>query len=480
MGTAVQPVIDEKAFQRWYAGIAKKTGLNPDPDDPRHFYDYRAAFQAGAKPDSTGHWPSQFKRVGHPNLIVDGQDTRTGASIMDPEIPLQDWIKILHNAARIKPGHAKYAEARQVAQIALANIRGLNQQAGEMDKFAPTQQAPPPTSLSQKVQDVQTGLGIGALQGASSGLGQPIAGALSALQGQGFGAGEQAFQEGLGAVREAAPVSTTVGNIGGALISPLAQVLPAPVGALKGAFTGGVLGGVQGLAEGQGSLSERTPTALLGAFGGALGGAAVGGLVKKLTPLAVMAAKKIRFAPGTSAAEMAIARELAAETAVRAKLARDGYPPHAIEEVVRQLKAGKHIPTAPGPEVPVAQRPGETMVRTAPRGFEVHGTRATPPAPKGGSFWEQLRGTPVRDLGKGKTLPYYPRGGKVEQSMAPFPASSPAAPSVVPQQMQIFIDYLKGASPWDIGARVGTLRDLGIPVPPEAEAQIFQMLFGAH
>lgn len=68
----------EPQFQDWYAGHAQNLGLNPDPDDPLHFYDYRAAFRAGAAPDETGHWPSQFKREGHPRLILDGVDTRTG------------------------------------------------------------------------------------------------------------------------------------------------------------------------------------------------------------------------------------------------------------------------------------------------------------------------------------------------------------------------------------------------------------------
>lgn len=68
----------EAAFQAWYATRAADQGLDPNPDDPRHFYDYRAAFRAGAEPDMTGHWPSQFKLEGHPRLILDGIDTRTG------------------------------------------------------------------------------------------------------------------------------------------------------------------------------------------------------------------------------------------------------------------------------------------------------------------------------------------------------------------------------------------------------------------
>ena len=54
---------EEKEFQSWYQDWSKKLGLNPDPDDPQHFYDYRAAFRGGAEPtvESGWHWPSEFK-----------------------------------------------------------------------------------------------------------------------------------------------------------------------------------------------------------------------------------------------------------------------------------------------------------------------------------------------------------------------------------------------------------------------------------
>jgi len=78
---AAAPKVDEAAFQQWYSAVAGKQGLNPNPDDPQHFYDYRAAYAAGASPDATGHWPSQFKMEGHPNLIVNGVNTKTGETI---------------------------------------------------------------------------------------------------------------------------------------------------------------------------------------------------------------------------------------------------------------------------------------------------------------------------------------------------------------------------------------------------------------
>lgn len=68
----------KQAFPDWFAAQAQKHGLNPDVDDPRHFYDWRKAWVAGAEPDAHGRWPSKFRLAGHPDLIVDGVDTRTG------------------------------------------------------------------------------------------------------------------------------------------------------------------------------------------------------------------------------------------------------------------------------------------------------------------------------------------------------------------------------------------------------------------
>jgi len=71
----------EADFQKWYANISQKKGLNPNPDDPKHHYDYRAAYHAGMSPDESGHWPSEFKTADHPNRFVNGIDTITGKSI---------------------------------------------------------------------------------------------------------------------------------------------------------------------------------------------------------------------------------------------------------------------------------------------------------------------------------------------------------------------------------------------------------------
>jgi hypothetical protein len=62
-------------FAAWYAALAQATGVSPDPDDPLHQYNYRQAFVGGAEPDENLHMPSIYKRPGHPNRFVDGEDT---------------------------------------------------------------------------------------------------------------------------------------------------------------------------------------------------------------------------------------------------------------------------------------------------------------------------------------------------------------------------------------------------------------------
>jgi len=73
----------EDNFLKAYSIMATKWGLSSDPDDPKHFYDYRALYEETGKlePDATGHFPSKFKLEGHPNMIVDNINTKTGKSV---------------------------------------------------------------------------------------------------------------------------------------------------------------------------------------------------------------------------------------------------------------------------------------------------------------------------------------------------------------------------------------------------------------
>jgi hypothetical protein len=85
---ASKPAFDERAFQSWYGDWARKTGINPNPDDPLQKYDYRGAYSAGVVPqidpgDGRYHWDSRFKADDHPNRFVNGEDTKTGRRV-DP------------------------------------------------------------------------------------------------------------------------------------------------------------------------------------------------------------------------------------------------------------------------------------------------------------------------------------------------------------------------------------------------------------
>lgn len=71
----------EANFQQWYRTWADRAGLDPDPDNPLHMYDYRAAYRAGDRPevdpgDGLYHWPSTWKSDSHPNRFVQGVDTK--------------------------------------------------------------------------------------------------------------------------------------------------------------------------------------------------------------------------------------------------------------------------------------------------------------------------------------------------------------------------------------------------------------------
>ena len=97
-------------FDNWYAGHAKKWKLNPNPDDPRHFYDYRTAYKQGFRPDESGHMDSRFKAKGHPREVIDGVNTRTGERVevakpaQDRDLTVGQFQNILRTFGRLKRG----------------------------------------------------------------------------------------------------------------------------------------------------------------------------------------------------------------------------------------------------------------------------------------------------------------------------------------------------------------------------------------
>ena len=76
---------EEDTFRQWYSPYAEGLKLDPDPDNPLHYYDWRTAFRSGATPDETGHWPSDFKLKGHPReWISDDPSLKSGEVMHTP------------------------------------------------------------------------------------------------------------------------------------------------------------------------------------------------------------------------------------------------------------------------------------------------------------------------------------------------------------------------------------------------------------
>lgn len=71
---------DEGRFLEWYKRYADKTGNDPNPDDPRHYYDYRGFFNdtQGREPLTEGmHLPDTYKFPGHPTYYVRPGETES-------------------------------------------------------------------------------------------------------------------------------------------------------------------------------------------------------------------------------------------------------------------------------------------------------------------------------------------------------------------------------------------------------------------
>ena len=83
---------EDDEFSRWYSNIAERSNLSPDPDDPRHYYDYRAAYEAGAGLDERKHLPSRFKHDLHPNRFIIGKDLEIYDSKYEKKAELEDMI----------------------------------------------------------------------------------------------------------------------------------------------------------------------------------------------------------------------------------------------------------------------------------------------------------------------------------------------------------------------------------------------------
>lgn len=399
------------------------------------------------------------------------------------------WHNVIQNAGAVPKSSSEYADARAVVRLAADQIKALNNAANDAEK-APSPQGP-------RVLDAAL---AGAAQGATSGLADEYLGAMNAFMDRSRPVNRATVDSSINAQRQqfsdarlAHPIAAMAGNVGGALENPLNYLLgPLTKGlglAAKGGVYGGALGAAQGLGEGD-NTGERVFGGVAGGVIGAAGGAGLGWLAGKVGPPTKIMWTNLRgaFAKTERQVVSALGKGTTPETvqqvqeaAHRAYLTKNGFPPETIDRLMETWRAGGKLPTQPPAqptvEVPVTARPGETISQIAPQGFEVTGTRATPPAPTTPSFHEAMYGTPVRDLGKGNVLPYYPRGGAVEQSMAPFPASSPSGQNaVMEKQLPMMLEWLKASPAGEESLRIETLRALGVPLGPQAETDLLTFL----
>lgn len=75
--TILQPQ-EEKEFSQWYQGHAKRTGTNPNPNDPEHYYDLRGAWKSGIRPTEGEHLPDTYKLPGHPKFSIESNYYKPG------------------------------------------------------------------------------------------------------------------------------------------------------------------------------------------------------------------------------------------------------------------------------------------------------------------------------------------------------------------------------------------------------------------
>ena len=83
---------EDVEFLDWYSGVAERSNLSPDPQDPRHYYDYKAAYKAGAELDERKHLPSKFKHDLHPDRFIINKDLEIYDSKYERPAELEDII----------------------------------------------------------------------------------------------------------------------------------------------------------------------------------------------------------------------------------------------------------------------------------------------------------------------------------------------------------------------------------------------------
>lgn len=299
----------------------------------------------------------------------------------DTVTPVRDrayWTNVIHNAAKVTPDSPRYAEARQVSQIALDNLDTLMHKKSAAETPAPV------------IPQARLGAAMNAFQGLTLGFGDEALGGLSGLGTLLTGGGlqqaanrvqqtQEGFREQISNFRAADPVLAIGSDIAGTAINPLNRVLgPLTKGlgpVAQGAVYGTTIGGARGLGEGTGSIGERLPGAGLGAATGLLAGSLLGKAIKSVGPTIGKLAENTglyavaRKALGKGAAPAEI--ENTVEAAIRSKLAKLKVPAEDIERAVQSWKQTGELSLRalaethpPAPPPPPTVRPGETIQPT--------------------------------------------------------------------------------------------------------------------
>lgn len=353
------------------------------------------------------------------------------------------WTRVIHNAAKVPVDDPRYGEARQVIQMALEGMADLATTASEADP----ENKPPNKWLGRAV-----AFGQGASLGAAS---TPefrtalLANPLTAWT-QLFASSPAEHQDFLAQARANDPIGTGLADVAGmaatgGIATPGAAPILAGVSPMAGtAVMGAALGGTRGAIEPIPGMSRAMSAIVMGTTAG-IGGAVVGKIVGKLLPFATRVAGNVSRLFGRTAATGA-SKEVQglSEAAVRAELQKLNVRPELIERTVEAWRTGK-VPTRPilaptVPQEPVAVRPGETLTPIAPKGFEVTGTRATPPVPTTPTILEMqqgMTGADLTQLGQGQTLPYYARGGQMADALVPGRTGAQAAGAATQQGIQL-------------------------------------------
>ena len=357
---------------------------------------------------------------------------------------IADWIQYLHAAAQEPKNSPHYAESRQAMAQAIRHIYALNVAATQGEANQVEKPAGPLGAA-----------GVGLMHGLSLGAGEPIAGAISAIAGKGFGAGAGRYREGLGNVEAQYPNTTAASEIAGMFALPAGSVgtgvqaikagMPLTAAqiaglAARGAASGAVPAAVAGFSAGgedpgdiPGRLDAAKRSAIVGAILGALvtGGAAKvqRGHVERVADLANKGNQRALTASRLAESQARLAR-MQGPTLPTIPI---GETPEGLAARARWSGRGLLNPEAPPALTPMPGAPkgllGPEGLSPAPKASypptlaEMQGFNTTPRGKPGHPVW-QGEGSPTRSPEVRAGEPLLPSKSDVPPPSIPSGAAS--------------------------------------------------------